>query len=63
MKNLTSVKINNRIAYLQKLHDDLDKQIQEDHSRYKDDALVNYLKKKKLKTLDEITKSKKLLEN
>lgn len=62
MTKLTPEKIKNRIEFLQKLHDDLDQQIQEEYIRYKDDALVNYLKKKKLHVLDEITNFKKIYE-
>ena len=42
------------IDSLQKVHDDLDKEIQEQYKQYGDDALVMSLKKKKLQYKDEI---------
>ena len=36
------------IDHLQKMHDDLDRQIEEDIKNYKEDRLVSMLKKKKL---------------
>jgi hypothetical protein len=44
------------------LHDDLDKQINEDIKNYKDDKLVSVLKKKKLALKDEIERFKRDLE-
>ncbi len=47
-------KIKHHIKHLQELHDDLDKQIIEEEKHYGNDALVAFLKKKKLKIKDEI---------
>jgi hypothetical protein len=47
-------KIQHHIKHLQEMHDDLDKQIVEEFKHYGNDALVSFLKKKKLKLKDEI---------
>ena len=47
-------KVEHHIKHLQELHDDLDKQIIEEEKHYGNDALVAFLKKKKLKIKDEI---------
>ncbi len=54
MFKMDSKKIQHHIKHLQDLHDDLDKQIQEEEKHYGNDALVTFLKKKKLKLKDEI---------
>lgn len=51
---MDKLKIQHHIKHLQELHDDLDKQIQEQFSHYGNDRLVTELKKKKLKLKDEI---------
>lgn len=55
---LTREKLEHHIAHLQEVHDDLDRQIQEDYAKFKDDTSVNRLKKKKLQLKDEIEKFK-----
>lgn len=55
---LTKEKLEHHITHLQKIHDDLDRQIQEDYAKFKNDALVGYLKKKKLQLKDEIERFK-----
>jgi len=55
-------KVQKHIDHLQTLHDDLDKQIDEDIKNYKDDKLVSVLKKKKLALKDEIERFKRDLE-
>lgn len=55
-------KLERHIAHLQQVHDDLDKQIKEEYIRYGNDALVQTLKKQKLKFKDEIDQYKKDLE-
>lgn len=47
-------KIQNHIDHLQKVHDDLDKQIVQEYIKYGNDALVQTMKKKKLHLKDEI---------
>ena len=47
-------KIEHHIKHLQEMHDDLHKQIIEEEKHYGNDALVTFLKKKKLKLKDEI---------
>ena len=54
MFKMNSKKIQHHIKHLQDLHDDLDKQIQEEEKHYGNDALIVFLKKKKLKLKDEI---------
>lgn len=54
MFKMDSKKIQHHIKHLQDLHDDLDKQIQEEEKHYGNDALIAFLKKKKLKLKDEI---------
>lgn len=51
--------IEQRINYLQVMHDDLDKDIQKQYESYGDDILIKYLKKKKLQLKDEIEQLKK----
>ncbi len=50
--------VKDRIVFLQQQHDDLDKHIKEEYIKYKDDKLVNLLKKKKLQIKDEIQQLK-----
>ena len=47
-------KIKNHIKHLQQEHDELDVQLAEQQKHYGNDALVTFLKKKKLKLKDEI---------
>ena len=47
---------------MKEIHDDLDKQIQEEYASYGEDRLVSVLKKKKLHLKDEIENFKKQLE-
>lgn len=54
-------KIQSHINHLQEVHDDLDKQINEDIKNYKEDRLITVLKKKKLAIKDEIEVLKKEL--
>lgn len=54
-------KIQSHINHLQEVHDDLDKQINEDIKNYKEDRLITVLKKKKLAIKDEIELLKKEL--
>ena len=53
-------KFQRHIQHLQKVHDDLDKEIQEQFKQYGNDALVSTLKKKKLQYKDEIENLKRL---
>jgi hypothetical protein len=55
-------KLEGHINHLQQVHDDLDKQIQEEYKAYGEDRLVGVLKKKKLHLKDEIENFKKQLE-
>ena len=55
-------KLRHHVKHLQEVHDDLDQQIQRDFQKYKDDALVNSLKKKKLHLRDEIESFKRQIE-
>ena len=55
---LTKEKLEHHVKHLQEMHDDLDQQIQEDYVKFKDDALILVLKKKKLHLKDEIEKFK-----
>jgi hypothetical protein len=48
------LKIEHHIKHLQEMHDGLDKDIREEEKHYGNDALVTFLKKKKLKLKDEI---------
>lgn len=59
---MNAQKVQKHIDHLQALHDDLDKQINEDIKNYKDDKLVSVLKKKKLALKDEISRFKRELE-
>jgi hypothetical protein len=47
------------IAHLQKIHNELDEEIQRQYDRYGDDNLVKVLKKKKLQLKDEIERTLK----
>ena len=58
-----STKLRGHIDQLQQVHDDLDKQIQEDIKNYKEDRLVIALKKRKLQLKDEIRYYQKELED
>ena len=58
-----STKLRGHIDQLQQVHDDLDKQIQEDIKNYKEDRLVIALKKRKLQLKDEIEYYPKELED
>lgn len=60
---LTEEKLKHHIAHLQKQHDDLDKQIQEDYAHHDEDRLIQILKKKKLALKDEIESFKKKIEH
>jgi hypothetical protein len=51
---MDKMKIEHHIKHLQELHDDLDKQIQEEEKHYGNDRMIVVLKKKKLKLKDEI---------
>jgi hypothetical protein len=53
---MNSQKLLAYIEHLQKIHDELDKQIEEDIKNYQEDRLVSVLKKKKLAIKDEIQK-------
>jgi len=55
-------KLESHLRYLQSYHDDLDQQIERDHSAYKDDRLIAVMKKKKLALRDEIESVKRQLE-
>lgn len=52
-------KLRHHVKHLQEVHDGLDQQIQRDFEKYKDDALVTSLKKKKLHLRDEIESFKR----
>lgn len=57
-------KLSEHVKHLQKVHDELDKQIEEDIKNYQEDRLVTVLKKKKLALKDEIARyDSKLLLN
>ena len=56
-------KLSRHVDHLQQVHDDLDKQIKEEYIRYGNDALVQTLKKQKLKLKDEIDNYKKSMED
>ena len=58
-----STKLEGHIQHLQQIHDDLDKQIEEDIKNYKEDRLVIALKKRKLQLKDEIRHYQKELED
>lgn len=58
-----STKLEGHIQHLQQIHDDLDKQIEEDIKNYKEDRLVIALKKRKLQLKDEIGYYQKELED
>lgn len=51
---MNAEKIRHHIEHLQKLHDDMAKQIDDDYKHFKEDRLVSELKKKKLALKDEI---------
>lgn len=52
-------KLSNYVDHLKKVHDELDKQIEEDIKNYQEDRLVTVLKKKKLALKDEIERYSK----
>ena len=56
---MNAEKLRHHVTHLQEVHDDLDKQIQKDYAKYNDDALVTFLKKKKLQLRDEIESFKR----
>ena len=58
---MDKIKIEHHIKHLQKLHDDLDKQIREEESHHGNCAVITILKKNKLKLKDEIQGFKKQL--
>ena len=58
---MDKIKIEHHIKHLQKLHDDLDKQIREEESNHGNCAVITILKKNKLKLKDEIEGFKKQL--
>jgi len=51
---MDKIKIEHHIKHLQELHEDLEKELNEQQKHYGDDRLVTILKKKKLKLKDEI---------
>ena len=57
-----STKLEGHVNYLQRVHDDLDKEIQEKFAQYGDDSSVQTLKKKKLRVKDEIETLTKYME-
>ena len=59
---MNAEKLRHHVKHLQEMHDDLDVQIQKDYERFKDDALVTFLKKKKLQLRDEIEHFKRQIE-
>ena len=56
---MDKLKIEHRIKHLQKQHDNLDKQIQEEEAHHGNCAAISVLKKNKLKLKDEIEGFKK----
>jgi hypothetical protein len=58
---MAKTKIEHHIKHLQKLHDDLDKQIREEEAHHGNCAVITILKKNKLKLKDEIEGFKKQL--
>lgn len=56
---MDKLKIEHHIKHLQKQHDNLDKQIQEEEARHGNCAVISVLKKNKLKLKDEIEGFKK----
>lgn len=59
---MDSEKLRHHVKHLQEVHDDLDQQIRQDFEKYKDDALVTFLKKKKLHLRDEIESFKRKID-
>jgi hypothetical protein len=49
-----STKVERHIKHLQEQHDDLDRKIRDYYDEYGNDAILNTMKKKKLKLKDEI---------
>jgi len=49
-------KLKHHIEHLKKMHNDLDRQIEEDYKTHSEDRLISVLKKKKLAIKDEIKK-------
>jgi hypothetical protein len=58
---MDATSIEHHIKHLQKQHDNLDRLIQEEYSRYQDDNSVAHLKKEKLALRDEIDSFKSKL--
>jgi hypothetical protein len=56
---MNKLKIEHHIKHLQKQHDNLDKQIQEEEAHHGNCAVISVLKKNKLKLKDEIEGFKK----
>ena len=56
---MDKLKIKHHIKHLQKQHDNLDKQIQEEEAHHGNCAVISVLKKNKLKLKDEIEGFKK----
>ena len=56
---MNRLKIEHHIKHLQKQHDELDKQIQEEEAHHGNCAVISVLKKNKLKLKDEIEGFKK----
>ena len=56
---MNRLKIEHHIKHLQKQHDNLDKQIQEEEAHHGNCAVITVLKKNKLKLKDEIEGFKK----
>jgi hypothetical protein len=56
---MNRLKIEHHIKHLQKQHDNLDKQIQEEEAHHGNCAVISVLKKNKLKLKDEIEGFKK----
>jgi len=51
---MDKIKIEHHIKHLEELHEELEKELNEQQKHYGDDRLVTILKKKKLKLKDEI---------
>jgi hypothetical protein len=58
---MDATSIERNIKHLQKQHDELDRLIQEEYSRYQDDNSVAHLKEEKLTLRNEIDKFKSKL--
>lgn len=59
---MNTEKLRHHIKHLQEVHDNLDQQIRHDFEDYKDDAMVSFLKKKKLHLRDEIESFKRKID-